>query len=143
MGRIGQGHGALVDVLQLAQALSQRPLVGAARLGAPGFGDDADALAILMQAKRCASGRRALGGVLVPLNFDQVFIISITGANVPPFVDTYGTFDAGGQSQASFVVSEGLSPNIAGFVISFSALILDGGTVLGVSPEPVTLELTE
>jgi len=50
----------------------------------------------------------------VPLNPDPYFDATLILLNQPPFVGTYGTFDASGAATAQLVVPTGLAPSLVG-----------------------------
>ncbi|MEM9381351.1 MAG: DUF1028 domain-containing protein [Planctomycetota bacterium] len=67
-----------------------------------------------------------LGGVLVPLNRDRFFNLTLHWSGADPFTGNAGALDASGRAEAVFAPRPGALAGIVGSTISFSALV--GGT---------------
>lgn len=66
-----------------------------------------------------------VGAVLLPLNHDAYFDITLQSPNTPPLGASFGTLDAAGAATATFTVPNGSNPSLAGVVFHHAALLLD------------------
>lgn len=69
------------------------------------------------------------GGVVLPLNFDSYFNITLTKPNAIAFVNFTGFLDGSGTATASFDLPPGLDPSLAGFTLWHAYV---GAAVFGV-----------
>lgn len=75
-----------------------------------------------------------IDALVLPLNVDAYTLVSLLGANQPPFGKTVGTLDAQGQAAASLTIPPGLPPVFAGTQLhhAFVALELQPGLLQAV-----------
>jgi hypothetical protein len=66
-----------------------------------------------------------LGTISIPLVFDAYSSASLSLANAPPFVQTFGVLDPAGRAQAAITLPPGLAPGFAGLALHHAALVLD------------------
>ena len=71
-------------------------------------------------------------GIVVPLNLDRWFAVSLNAPILPYFTNTHGTLDAGGGARASFAPPPGLLDPLIGGRLDWAAV------VLGSSPSVTT-----
>ncbi|MEM7307279.1 MAG: PQQ-binding-like beta-propeller repeat protein [Planctomycetota bacterium] len=83
------------------------------------------------------------GSVLVPLVPDPYFLATVTDANQPPFVDTFGVLDANGDARAELAVPSGLAASLAGVTLYHAFVQLTPGFAGVFASEAVTLQLEE
>lgn len=65
------------------------------------------------------------GAFILPLNPDAYFNLSLTGANNPPFTNTFGVLDAQGRATSLVTLPPGLNPSLAGLTLHHAFLTLD------------------
>ena len=66
-----------------------------------------------------------LGGLVLPLNLDAYFLLTLTEPNAGALVGTFGTLDARGLGAAAFELPPGSNPALAGLHLDHAAPILD------------------
>ncbi|MEW6743339.1 MAG: DUF1028 domain-containing protein [Planctomycetota bacterium] len=66
-----------------------------------------------------------LGSITVPLNIDPLLVQSYLLRNVPPFVNTSGALDPGGEAAASFQPAPGELDPFIGRTLHFAWFVLD------------------
>ena len=64
--------------------------------------------------------------VLVPVNADGIFSLSLSNANNPPFIDNLGTLGISGNALTSVVLPPGLPSSLAGLDLYHAGLVFDG-----------------
>lgn len=82
-----------------------------------------------------------LGVVELPLVPDAYLLLSVTGANQPPFGATLGVLDEVGRAQASWTLPAGSNPALAGLVLNHAFVAFDAvGASFASEPARLTLE---
>jgi hypothetical protein len=71
----------------------------------------------------------AYGGLPVPLNLDNYFMMTLTNPNTGPFTNNLGFLDAGGSQLVQFTLGAGSDPSLAGLNLTHCFLVLDSQTV--------------
>ena len=70
-----------------------------------------------------------LGPLTLPLVVDPYFMASLTGPNAPPFANTFGVLDAGGEATAQLVLPPGVLPiSAVGLVLHHAFVAIEPGT---------------
>lgn len=67
-----------------------------------------------------------LGGLVLPLNPDPYFSLTLAMPGVPPVVHSFAALDAAGASWARFELPPGTSPALAGVTVHHAFLAIDG-----------------
>ena len=68
-----------------------------------------------------------IDGVLLPLNIGPYFLTMLKNANKPPFKNTFGLLDAGGEGAAAITFPPGSPPELAGFTFDHAFVRIDLG----------------
>ena len=68
-----------------------------------------------------------VGSVVVPLNFDFYFQITLSSPNADPLVDTLGTLNGQGRAVAQFSLTAGSAPVLAGLTPTHAFVVVDVG----------------
>lgn len=87
---------------------------------------------LLLGSSTGTSPGLSLDGHVLPLNLDAYLLFSLSGANNPPFANTFGQLDGAGKASASISVPAGLSASLVGatFHHAFAAIdVLGSGQV--------------
>ena len=84
----------------------------------------------------------ALGGLVIPLNFDlRYFLLTATAPQQTSLVNPIGVLDGEGRAEAGFVLPAGAPPALAGLGLDHAFIVLDGQGVVFAS-NPVRVEFT-
>jgi hypothetical protein len=130
--------GSIVDAISILNGAggTQRFTLG------PGPAFAGDVYLLLGSASGTAPGI-PIESSLLPLNFDELLLISLTGANLPPYKNNLGFLGPLGTATASVSVPPSLSPSLAGIVIHHAYVVLElsGAVLLASNPVSLTLEL--
>jgi hypothetical protein len=70
-----------------------------------------------------------LAGLPVPLNPDLYFLYTLNHPGTPPLSTSQGVLDAWGKGSASFPLSPGTQPSLAGLTLNHAYAVLDAATL--------------
>ena len=79
------------------------------------------------------------GGLLLPLNVDDYFLVTLQSPTAPVFDEFLGVLDASGSASAALVLQK-LSYSFGGLTVNHAYVVIDGPQVVAVS-NPVSLDL--